>query len=886
MRQDSELPPPGSFCSNREMSKNWLAALILSAGFIASINSFAQQPRISNIELLEPDHNSVLVKFTVSEAKSFVQVKYGVIPGVYPWTSSSYQMNAAGDSLIAIAGLAPDTTYYFLPVAQMSATNLADACTSVLCGAVEKVYKTPEAPSSPVLPTAPTVYNPAYPDTSEYVTVRIVEGDSECQAADTVSGENPVWTVNAGDTLQKILDTVGYGTVLEFDQNTTCKVANAPPYYDGYIVSPKRIDPLSTGIDDPKHRWIILRTRTESETDFPPHGFRTGPGWASKMAVFKSMQPQRNPFVSGQIFLVNESTAGTTHHFWFDNFATTVDETVQARFTSFFDLGNPTSKFNQANPPDYFVFTRMYMHGPDHASGSHFPSIMNAIWGLPKHFVLRDSYIDNIDTPGEYSIGLYFTDHGTGPMFIDNNYLNCVSMGLYWEYNDTYATTYQDLTVTHNTFHWPVSLMPGAKTWDGRNRRFRNQIETKRSRRLKIDGNLIDGQFSFQNQGQAIFISGTGSKNGGLSGSFDTTVTNNVIRHAASPFECMGVRPADNSGPPDNAVNRRVLFKNNLAYDIGRRHYTVPGSSGGLISSYFSMRPGCQDVTITQNTLGFLDGSSGDPGFNYIPSVFFVGGGATLASGLTFTNNIYYLSIGNPVAFGGIAGDSPQRVKSLPQLPLFNTSGTYKSLLDSFAGNTVFGLESITPTYNWKGNIAIGGRINNTGTDPWPDMSSRNVSSFAAQMPGTDTWVTGNTMADRERSAGLINVDSLDYTVTPTQQNPGIAGASLSEVESAMGIVSDININVSEGTVKIQYVAPDSRSCYVDITSDGKSWTRSKDEGGERPRIVTFSELTLTTDSRYRILCYYDQTASWFSFPSDHTNLETHGQVLRIDPGQ
>ena len=135
-------------------------------------------------------------------------------------------------------------------------------------------------------------------------------------------------------------------------------------------------------------------------------------------------------------------------------------------------------------------------------------------------------------------------------------------------------------------------------------------------------------------------------------------------------------------------------------------------------------------------------------------------------------------------------------------------------------------------------------------------------------------------MADRERAAGLLNVEANDYTVTPTVQNPGVAGADLVRLESAMGIVSSISVKPSFAGALFHYIAADSRACWVDVSPDATTWTRTGDGGGVRERTVFVPVPLPGVRYHWRLLCYYDQTAPWFSFPSDHSNLSTQGSFV------
>src|SRR5258708_5004744 len=149
--------------------------------------------------------------------------------------------------------------------------------------------------------------------------------------------------------------------------------------------------------------------------------------------------------------------------------------------------------------------------------------------------------------------------------------------------------------------------------------------------------------------------------------------------------------------------------------------------------------------------------------------------------------------------------------------------------------------------------------------------------ALSRTMPTGDIWTKGATTDARLAAAGLTNTAAGDFTCTPNGQAPCTAGANIAKLESDLGIVSHISGLVSGTTATISYLAPDSRACTVDLSPNGTNWTRTTDAGGATQRSVSLPGLTLNTTYQYRVLCYYDQTEEWFSFPSDSSNLVTSG---------
>jgi hypothetical protein len=154
-------------------------------------------------------------------------------------------------------------------------------------------------------------------------------------------------------------------------------------------------------------------------------------------------------------------------------------------------------------------------------------------------------------------------------------------------------------------------------------------------------------------------------------------------------------------------------------------------------------------------------------------------------------------------------------------------------------------------------------------------------------MPTGDTYTTGANIAARQTAAGFVGAASNDFRCTPTAQTSCTSGANISQLESDLGLTSNIYSSVSSNSVKFSYTAPDSDVCHVDISTNSfATITRLADSGGDRNRTVTFSSLPASTAHSYRILCHADQTEGanlgWFSFPSDPSNLQTNGTFTTL----
>ena len=691
-----------------------------------------------------------------------------------------------------------------------------------------------------------------------------------------------------GDSVQTVLNEVGYGAILEFDQGTVCKAAGTFNSAGAYDFPVKSVDPNASGINDPNHRFIVMRTKQVNASDFPPIGFRTGPQWASKLALLQSQTPNGSSYNGVQV-LGTDNGPGLPHHLWMYNLALGTNGT--GNWGSFIQFGFNGNAYNQTNPPEYLVLDRLYLSAPTRVGNG--TTMETGIAGIPGGYTsITDLYIGVIDTSNPLPQGIYFTDCGAGPLFVDNNFISAIGQGFYVESNGlpycgsiptSFSTqltnrSYDDVTFTHNTLYWPLSTLQGNAAWDGLSRgQPRNQFESKVGRRWLIRGNVCNGQWAGQTEGECFTMStnNVASLAPAETGETDWAETFNLIMNAATIASFGGTKGLGQSGPPDNAINRRALFANNFAYNIGKNLFTVQGGGAGLGPGYFSTVTGGQDLTFWNNTLGNISGDTGNNSFNYYPTWWLVGGGGPLSAGLTWQANILHLAGGVDAAYGAYSDYETGCCSNFQPSPNLTNSPQPQSLFQT--AFILIGPGSMSQNaYTWGRDIVIAGSYA-TNLSPWTDMTQSQITTLSANLPGGDTYITGATTTARQANAGLSNINGGDPTCTPTPQNPCAAGVNVQGLEAALGIVSNVVVRPGPSALQFSYIAPDSRMCSVDTSPDGVSWTRTSDSGGSRLRAILVSGLSASASYQYRLMCYYSQTPAWFSAAWDKTNLVTDG---------
>ncbi|HWC01080.1 MAG TPA: hypothetical protein VG672_30450, partial [Bryobacteraceae bacterium] len=445
-----------------------------------------------------------------------------------------------------------------------------------------------------------------------------------------------------------------------------------------------------------------------------------------------------------------------------------------------------------------------------------------------------------------------FVESGAGPYRIENNYFEAPGQTFYVDPGGSNAGSPNDVVFRRNHLFWNQDHRPNSSTWNGYRYDVRNMFEVKRGRRWLLDGNIFEGAWSYQNAGYPILLPGAYPYDAGITnaGVMDFTITNNIIRHSATGWQCAGA----GQPPPDAPTSQRFLFQNNLLYDLNRTVYDDNGPS--MMAGYVTILPGCQDITIRQNTFGMALGKG--------PYLMLTGGGAALGEGLSVTDNIMYLSFGE-AGLKSISHDGSQNIPSHPRLPTVNAA-TAKSVLDTYFVHTA---SSVLPSYVFRNNVIIGGKTK-YGVPNWRDLTQSEVDSAASQLPDGNIFPKGNSVASREAALGFEGLPRYDYRLTPAspyksgKRNAATTGRDMgvnySELESAIGTVNNVGPpQVGRTGALLSYTAPDGNACSVDTSADGESWTRVPDGGGGRARVVVVTGLNPGTTYQYRILCYYEQ---------------------------
>lgn len=438
--------------------------------------------------------------------------------------------------------------------------------------------------------------------------------------------------------------------------------------------------------------------------------------------------------------------------------------------------------------------------------------------------------------------------------FMDNNFIQAIGQTLYTDPDGPHG----DQTVTHNFLSFPRTKMQNDPTWDGYGYTFRQVSEFKIGARWNYQGNIIDGAASYQNAGFPLFLVSSWYAPPPVSnGVQDFSLTNNIFRHIPSGFSCGG---SGLNGPPDAQMSARVAVANNLWIDLNRYRYSN-GTNGGLWSGQMQDNPGCEDLSIRNNTVGLTAGT--------FPGILYIGGSnvpgtEALTEGFEYKNNVVTMSQSTSGDVFWTSGG--QNVPSHPAVPA-NANSCIGSGCPSYVDGLNAGFVRIGSTIvpNWlvSSNTVVGGQVNTCAspTAPCPtDMTPSQINSISANWPGgSNVFPIETSLAAR---LAAINWNPVTFRTTASLCNAGNNGANVDAINQAVGVAQNVSVNYAPTSLLFTYTAPDARACSVDTSPDGTTWTRFTDSGGATSRSLTATGLSFSTAYQYRLMCYFDQSTS------------------------
>ncbi len=306
----------------------------------------------------------------------YLSIKWGTTSGVYPYETKSANCytntNICGQAGtdkgltgINVTGLKPGGTYYFRPNLRPNLSDDTDLCNVDGCGATEIVVTM--ASGSFAAPTAATSWIPTEPDTSGYTIVSFERsGTGECWVKSPGVGS---FTSHMTMTTALVTArTSGVGYVFEYDQGISCDVPIVN--HTAYLLPDMPLDQTACGgvctVGDSRHRWLVIRTKQNSASDFPLFMSLININFSAKLAKFVALAPCGG--IAGAQLFDGGANNGYVHHIWFKNLQFKISDsyTIGTNYVDpeyFCAWVSSPSKYNTRNI-DYLVFDRIYAASP------------------------------------------------------------------------------------------------------------------------------------------------------------------------------------------------------------------------------------------------------------------------------------------------------------------------------------------------------------------------------------------------------------------------------------------------------------------------------------------------------------------------------------------
>ena len=348
------------------------------------------------------------------------------------------------------------------------------------------------------------------------------------------------------------------------------------------------------------------------------------------------------------------------------------------------DLGSESADLSAV--PHHIRIEHCYIHG-DRQQGSRRGIALNGA-----HVTVADSHISDfkeLENDSQAIAGW----NGPGPFLIENNYLEAAGENLLFGGADPRIPDLvpADIVIRGNHFSKPLAWRIGDPAYAGRPWIVKNLFELKNARRVTVEYNLFEQNWSHAQDGLAILFT-VRNQDGGSPWAVveDVTFANNVVRRVASGMYVLGFDDIH-----DSRQSSRIAIRNNLFTEIG-------GSWGD--GRLFLVQNGARDVTIEHNTA--LNGES-----------FLLGGDAQPHPGFVFQHNIVLHN-----EYGAIGGGV----------------GPGRASLDRYFPNAVFRGNVIV---GGEGNLYPGGnffprRLEDVGFASTADFRLAPSSSFKGRAPG------------------------------------------------------------------------------------------------------------------------------------------------------
>lgn len=306
-----------------------------------------------------------------------------------------------------------------------------------------------------------------------------------------------------------------------------------------------------------------------------PEGVRVSP---SQSALFAKLQSATN----GEPIVKTEPGA---HHYKFVGIEFSTAN-ANVKVSDLIRLGDWHSQSTIQSVPHDLIIDRSYIHG------FKTQEVQRGIALNSAETSITNSYISEIHGKG-YDTQAICGWNGPGPFKIINNYLegageNVMFGGAPAALPNLVPT---DITIRNNYFFKPLSWYVNDPSYAGIHWSVKNLFELKNARRVVIEGNIFENNWTDAQAGRSIVFTPRPSDSGSAAVIEDVLFQNNIVKNVGSGVLLLG---HDEPPAPTDTRLRRVRIVNNL-FDINGPRF---GSNGVFIT----VIAGTEDVTIEHNT--------------------------------------------------------------------------------------------------------------------------------------------------------------------------------------------------------------------------------------------------------------------------------------------
>jgi Right handed beta helix region len=257
--------------------------------------------------------------------------------------------------------------------------------------------------------------------------------------------------------------------------------------------------------------------------------------------------------------------------------------------------------------PHHLVLDRCYVHA--------FPaqSLKRGIALNSAETSVLNSYVAGFKVVGQEAQAVAGWN-GPGPYHIVNNYLEAAGENiLFGGAGPTLpGLVPTDIEVRRNHFAKDPAWFPKGRGFAGTHWSVKNLFELKNARRVVVDGNVFEYNWTDAQAGYSILFTPRPNDSGPAAVVEDVRFTNNVVRHVAAGIHIAG--QDDLAQNPNARLLRRVRIANNLFDDVSGARWDGDGA-------FLKVGRSADGVTVDHNTVlhtGNITKAWGEPNAGFV----------------------------------------------------------------------------------------------------------------------------------------------------------------------------------------------------------------------------------------------------------------------------